>query len=101
MQLIVQSDCGVAMALSCATGDGGDEHDLVSILEGVGFATEKADVFVVDVDVDEAAELAVFAPDLRGERGEGLIDVGEQARKILRGGVEVFAPVGVAGEGGG
>src|SRR5277367_2674727 len=69
--------------LAAAAGDGGDEHDLVAVLEGVGFAAEETDVLVVDVDVDEAAELAVFAFDLGGERGEGLVDIGEQARKIL------------------
>ena len=36
-------------------GYGGDEHDLVSVFEGMGVAAEEADVFVVDVDVDEAA----------------------------------------------
>src|SRR5260370_24008926 len=87
--------------LSRTAGDGGDEHDLVAVLEGVGFAAEEADVFVVDVDVNEAAELAVFAFDLRGEGRECLVDVGEQARKISRGGVELFAAVGVAGGVGG
>src|SRR5258708_678446 len=89
------------LVLVGAAGDGGDEHDFVAVLEGVGFAAEEANVFVVDVDVDEAAELAVFAFDLGGERGEGLVDVGEEAGEILGGGVEVFAAVGVAGEGGG
>src|SRR3977135_194840 len=87
--------------LLSSAGDGGDEHDLVTVLEGVGFAAEEADVFVVDVDVNEAAKLAVFAFDLRGERGEGLVDVGEKAGEILGSGVELFAAIGVAGVGGG
>ena len=87
--------------LSNAARDGGDEHDLVAVLEGVGFAAEKADVFVVDVDVDEATELAVFAFDLRGKRGEGLVDVGEEAGEIAGGGVELLATIRVASEGGG
>src|SRR5882757_5473959 len=91
----------IITALSRATRDGGDEHDLVAILEGVGFAAEEANIFVVNVDVDEAAELAVFAFDLGGERREGLVDVGEEAGEILGGGVELFAAIGVAGEGGG
>ena len=63
--------------LATAPCDGGDEHDFVAVLEGVGFAAEKADVFVVDVDVDEAAEFAVVALDLGGERREGLVELDE------------------------
>ena len=84
-----------------AAGDGGDEHDLVAVLEGVAFAAKEADVFVIDVDVDEAAELAIFAFDLGGEGWKGLVDVSEEGGEILGGGVEVFAAVGVAGKGGG
>src|ERR1700716_2778957 len=91
----------IITALSRATRDGGDEHDLVAILEGVGLAAEEADVFVVNVDVDEAAELAVFAFDLRGESRECLVDIGQKASEILSGGVELFAAIRVAGEGGG
>ena len=40
-----------------AASDGRDEHDFVAILEGVGFTAEKADVLVIDIDVDEAPEL--------------------------------------------
>src|SRR5260370_12743922 len=87
---------GRVVFLVGSAGDGGDEHDLVAILEGVGFAAEEADVFVVDVDVNEAAELAVFALDLGGEGWEGLVDVGEEAREIFGGRVEVLAAVGVA-----
>src|SRR5882757_10996239 len=90
-----------AFSLSRTAGDGGDEHDLVAVLEGVGFAAEEADVFVIDVDVNEAAELAVFAFDLRGEGRECLVDVGEEAGKISRSGIELLAAVGVAGEGSG
>src|SRR5271154_6845184 len=86
-------------SLLAAAGDGGDEHDLVAVLEGVGFAAEEADVFVVDVDVNEAAELSVVAFDLRGERGESLVDVGQEAGEVAGGGVEVLAAIGVAGEG--
>ena len=48
----------IVAELETAAGDGGDEHDLVSVLEGVGFAAEEADVFVVDVDVDEATKFS-------------------------------------------
>jgi hypothetical protein len=92
---------GAVIALPRATGYGGDEHNLVAILEGVGFAAEEANVFVVNVDVDEAAKLAVFAFDLGRESRECQIDIGQKAGEILGCGVKLFAAIGVAGEGGG
>ncbi len=88
-------------SLSRTAGDGGDEHDFVAVLEGVGFAAEEADVFVVDVDVNEAAKLAVFSFNLGGEGWECLVDVGEEAGKVAGGGVELFAAINVASEGDG
>jgi hypothetical protein len=41
-----------------AAGDGWDEHDLIAFLKRVGVPPEEADVFVVDVDVDESPQLA-------------------------------------------
>ena len=83
-----------------AAGDRWDEHDLVAILEGVGFAAEEADVFVVDVDVDEAAQLAGFVLDLGGERGEVLVDVGDERGQIVGVAGELLLTVGVTDEGG-
>src|SRR5271170_1769601 len=68
--------------LVCAACDGWDEHDLVAVLEGVGFTAEEPDVLVVDVDVDEAAELAVVTFDLGGKRGECLVDVSQKAGEV-------------------
>ncbi len=90
----------MGLDLDRATCDGRNEHDLVAILERVGFAAEKADVFIVDVDVDEPAELAVVVLDLRPQRGKGLLDVSDQPRQIRGGGVELLAAIGVAGESG-
>src|SRR5271170_6402217 len=56
--------------LVCAACDGWDEHDLVAV---------------------------TF--DLGGKRGECLVDVSQKAGEVSGGGVEVFAAVGVAGEG--
>lgn len=84
-----------------ATGDGRDEHDLVAILEGVGFAAEEADVLVVDVDVDEAPELALLVLDLAGKRGEVLVDVGDKRGEVCGFAGEELLAVGVADEGGG
>jgi hypothetical protein len=83
-----------------AAGDRRDQHDFVAILEGVGFAAEEADVFVVDVDVDEAAEFAGFVLDLGGERGEVLVDVGDEAGQVGGFAGELLLAVGVADEGG-
>ncbi len=81
-------------------GDGRDEHDFVAILKGVGLATEEADVFVVDVDVDEAAKLAGLILDLRGERGEGGVDLGDEAGEIGSVAGELLPSIGMADEGG-
>jgi hypothetical protein len=83
-----------------AAGDRRDEHDFVAVLEDVGLAAEKADVFVVDVDVDEAAELAGVVLDLGGERGERAVDLGDQAGQV--GGVagQLLLAIGVPDEGG-
>ncbi len=83
-----------------AAGNGRDEHHFVAVLEGVGLAPEKADVFVIDVDVDEAAELARLVLDLEGERGEGGFDLGDKAREIGGFADELLPAVGVADEGG-
>jgi hypothetical protein len=47
--------------LPIATGNGGYEHDLFAVKEGVGFAAGQADVFIDDVDV-------IVNLDLRGSR---------------------------------
>jgi hypothetical protein len=92
---------GDGFVLGAVAGDGGDEHDFVAILEGVCVAAEEADVFVVDVDVDELAQLALVVLDLGGERGEGLVELGKEGGQVGGVGVELLLAVGVAGEGGG
>ena len=100
---IICSDLAAAscFVLSTAASDGGDEHDLIPILEGVGVAAQEADVFVVDVDVDELSQLAVLVFDLRGQSGEGLVQFSEQRGQVCGVRVELLAAIGVAGEGGG
>jgi hypothetical protein len=87
------------LVASAAAGDRWDEHDLIAILEGVGLAAEEPDVFVVDVDVDEAAEFAGLVLDLGGERGKVLVDVGDEAGQVRGLAGELFLAVGVANEG--
>src|SRR5580698_5037879 len=57
-------------ALVGAAGDGGHEEDAVALFEGAGFAAEEADVFFVEVDVEELADLAGLVADVFGEVGE-------------------------------
>jgi hypothetical protein len=90
-----------AALAAVAAGNGGDEHDLVAVFKLVGVAAEEADVFVVDVDVDEAAELAMLVLDVLGERGVPGVDLGEQAGKVRGGGVEGLLAFRMAGQGGG
>src|SRR6266702_4503539 len=44
-------------SLMSASGHGGDDRHLVAVLDGGIQAVEVADVLVVEVDVDEAAQL--------------------------------------------
>ena len=66
-----------------AAGDGGDDADLVAVFERGLAVLEETDVLLVDVDVDEAADLAFFIDEAfldSGEAGlelvDGLADVG-------------------------
>src|ERR1035437_4085349 len=59
------------------SGDGGDQRERVGVGGRGGVLAEVADVFVVEVDVDEAAQFAFIVEDLLaqigvlgGERGE-------------------------------
>jgi hypothetical protein len=53
-----------------AASDGRDEQDAVAVLDGAGFAAEEADVFVVDVYVEELANLALVVADVAAEVGK-------------------------------
>src|SRR5271170_2605526 len=64
-----------------AAGDAGDDADGVAVFGRRRFLREVADVFVVDVDVDEAAQFTVFGEEvllqiteLGGEIGESFAD---------------------------
>src|SRR5580698_6908009 len=53
--LACEQQCQLATAR-----DRRNEHNLIAILEGVSLSAEEANVLVVDVDIDEAAELTFF-----------------------------------------
>ncbi len=82
------------------TRDRRDEHDLIAILEGVGFASEEANVFVIHIDVNEAPELTGLILDLGRECGEVLVDIGDESRQVCGFAGELLLPVSVADEGG-
>src|SRR6266446_6989352 len=47
-----------------------NQQNAVTFLEGAGFAAEEADVFFVEVDVEELADLALVVADVAAEIGE-------------------------------
>jgi hypothetical protein len=55
---------------SRSTSDGRDQEDAIAFLEGAGFATEEADVFFVEINVEELADLALVVADVAAEIGE-------------------------------
>src|SRR2546426_10684409 len=62
---------GAARRRRLAAGDRGDEHHAVAVAEGAGFAAEEANVFFVEVDIEELANLALVVADVAGKRGGG------------------------------
>ena len=71
-----------------AAGDGGDDADGVAVFGGSGFLRKVADVFVVDVDIDEAAQFAIF-----GE--EVFLQIAELRGETARASPTVFAVTSV------
>src|SRR6267378_2112965 len=53
--------------LLLAAGDGRDEENAIAFLEGTGFPAEEADVFFVEIDVEELANLALIIADVARE----------------------------------
>lgn len=53
-----------------AAGDGGNEEDAVAFLEAARLAAEEADVFLVEINVEELADLALFIANVAREGGE-------------------------------
>src|SRR6267378_4192109 len=53
-----------------ASGNGGDEENAIAFLEAAGFAAEEANVFFVEIDVEELANLALIVAHVSREIGE-------------------------------
>src|SRR5438034_6418060 len=67
---------GITRAGSTAPGDGGDDRDLVAVLERGLLRLEKPDVLLVHVDIDEAPQLARLVH-------EPVLQPGELALQVL------------------
>src|SRR5712664_3106753 len=53
-----------------SAGNGGDEENAIAFLEAAGFAAEEANVFFVEIDVEELANLALIVAHVSREIGE-------------------------------
>src|SRR5438445_13359556 len=71
---------GIVSTGSTAPGDGGNDRDLVAVLECGLLRLEEPDVLLVDVDVDEAPQLAGLVHESLLEPGELALQVVHQAR---------------------
>src|SRR6267378_4683048 len=65
----IPSDASSAELLG-ASGNGGDEENAIAFLEAAGFAAEEANVFFVEIDVEELANLALIVAHVAREIGE-------------------------------
>src|SRR6267378_2525989 len=84
-----------------AAGDGRHQEDAITFFKRAGFAAEEADVFFVEIDVEELADLALIVADVAAEIGEAR---GELVEGFGDGGgatVHSWGAVGEAAEGGG
>src|SRR5262245_1983630 len=61
------------------------QQNFIALLKRIGRSAEKADVLFVDVDIQEAADLAFVVAKVRLEFGELLIQHREEFPKIGRG----------------
>jgi len=75
--------------------DRGNHQNFIAILEGVLLVSEEADVFLVDVEVDETAHLSLLIAEVGLQGGKAGLDVSDQLGQIARVGLDLPRPVGV------
>jgi len=75
------------------SGDSRDDADLVAILDGRLSVAKEANIFVIEEDVYETANVAAFVADALGESGIGLFQIVENVTDggTLRGNDFVFS----------
>src|SRR5260370_26918187 len=76
-----------------------NQQNAVTFLEGAGFAAEEADVFFVEVDVEELADLALIVADVAAEIGEARGEFVEGFGYCGRARVHFWCAVSEAAEG--
>jgi hypothetical protein len=78
------------------TSNGGDDADFFAGFDGGFLVLEESDVFAVDVDVDEAADVALSVQKALADAGIFLVEGGEE---VADGGALDFDGVEVIGQG--
>ena len=82
-----------------ASGDRGDDADLVAVFNGCGFFLLEADVFVIDEDIHETANIALLVADAFDQAGMGGIKGVENVANIGSGRADDFLIVGEFAQG--
>jgi hypothetical protein len=76
-------------------GNGGNHQNLVTVFEGILLVAKKADVFLVDVEIDEPANLSLLIAKMGLQRGKAGLDLGEQLGQVVRCGLNLLRAIGV------
>lgn len=54
--------------------DGWNQQNFVAFLEGIGLSAEESDVFLIHIDIEEAANLALIVAQVRPQIGKFLVE---------------------------
>ena len=82
-----------------ASSDGRNDADLVAVFHGSGFFLLEADVFIVDEDIHETANIALLVADTLDEAWVGGIEGVENVADVGSGGLNDFLIVGEFAQG--
>src|SRR6266478_5152198 len=82
-----------------AAGHGRNQEDTIAFFQGAGFAAEETDVFLVEVDVEELADLALIIAHVAAEIGKAGSKLVEGVGDGGRATVDFRRAVGEAAEG--
>src|SRR5580693_5633639 len=61
-----------------------NHQHLVAFLKAVFVVPQEADIFLVDIEVDKAANLSIFSAQVLPKRRKAALDIGYKFRKIRR-----------------
>ena len=90
-----RNSCEIYEELSAAAGDGRNDQNFVSFFKAVLFIAEEADVFFVYIEVNEAANLSVFASQVLAKRRETAFNIRNKLGEICGGTGDFSYVVGV------